>query len=194
MAVLSKTDGITLLALQSVASNTVVLGTAVDVSSKFAASIGIHFGRRIATALTAVANFRLEVSMKSSEDGQWFTIPLPSSDFAAVTAQAVSGTVSSGTNVITVAATAGFVAGTLIYIDNSEWGRVKSIVLNTSITIEDNLVNAQTGSTIYSGANIFNLVQVDLAAVKRIRLVADCSGTGQATAVEAFMFTGDSIA
>lgn len=200
MATLSKTDGISLLSLQSVASNSVVIGSATDVSTKFAATIGIHIGRRATSALTNPMIIRIEGSTESSGDGYWFPLTSPlSSDTAACESEAVSGTVNSGTNVITVASTTNLTAGDLVYIDNgtianSEWGRVKSIVSNTSITIEDNLRNAQTGSTIYDTANIFNAVQVDLTAVKRIRVVADGSGTGQAVAVEVRMVTGDSIA
>ena len=109
----------------------------------------------------------------------------------------MSGTVSAGTNIITVASTTNLVAGDIIFIDNttignSEWGRIKSIVANTSVTIEDNLANAQTGATIYDQAEMY-AAQFDLTAVTRIRVVADGRNTGQAVAAEVFMVTGDSI-
>jgi hypothetical protein len=197
MASITKTSAVSLLSLQSVASNTVVISSAVDVSTKLAATIGIHFGRRATTALTTGMTFRIEASMKSSGDGFWFPLAEFTTAIAASESEAVSGTVSSGTNVITVASTTNLTAGDLVYIDNgtignSEWGRVKSISSNTSITIEDNLVNAQTGATIYDQAEFF-VAQIDLTAVGRIRLVADGKGTGQAVAVEALMVTGDSI-
>jgi hypothetical protein len=197
MASLSKTQGVSLLALQSVASNTVVISSAVDVSTKLAATVGIHFGRRATTALTAGMIFRIEGSMKSSGDGFWFPLAEFSTAIATAESEAVSGTVSSGTNVITVASTTNYLAGDLVYIDNgtianSEWGRVKSIVGNTSITIEDNLVNAQTGATIYDQAE-FIVAQIDLTAIGRIRLVCDGKSTGQATAVQAYMVTCDAI-
>jgi hypothetical protein len=197
MSTITKTQGTQLLALQSVASNTVVISSAQDVSTKLAATIGIHFGRRAATALTEGMEFRIEASMKSSGDGFWFPLASFKTAIAAAESEAVSGTVSSGTNVITVASTTNLVAGDLVFIDNgtianSEWGRVKSIVSNTSITIEDNLVNPQTGATIYDQAE-FYVAQIDLTAVGRIRLVCDGRNTGQAVAVQAFMVTGDSI-
>ena len=46
-------------------------------------------------------------------------------------------------------------------VANSEWGRIKSIVANTSITIEDNLLNAQTGSVIFSNAECY-AIPVDM--------------------------------
>lgn len=197
MATISKTQGTSLLSLQSVASNTVVISSAQDVSTKLAATVFIHFGRRATTALTEGMEFRIEASSKSTGDGHWYPVAAFKTAVAAAESEAVSGTVSSGTNVITVASTTNLVAGDLIYIDNgtignSEWGRVKSIVAATSVTIEDNLVNAQTGATIYDQAE-FYVAQIDLSAIGRLRLVADGRNTGQAVAVEAHMVTADSI-
>lgn len=197
MATPTKTQGTSFLSLQSVASNTVVISSAVDVSGKFAGTVFIHFGRRTASALTTGMTLRVEASSKSSGDGHWYPLAIFRSAIVAAESEAVSGTVSSGTNVITVASTTNLAAGDLIFIDNgtianSEWGRIKSIVSNTSVTIEDNLVNAQTGATIYDQAEMF-IAQLDLSAVGRIRLVADGSGTGQACSVEAHLVTLDSI-
>jgi hypothetical protein len=183
--------------LQSLASNSVVVSNVLDVSTIFAAQVFIHFGRRAAAALTIGVNFRLEGSAKATLDGHWYPLAIVTSDAAAAESEAVSGTVIAGTNVITVASTTNLAAGDLVYIDNStignsEWGRIKSIVTNTSITIEDNLLNAQTGATIYDQAQIMSML-VDLAAVKRIRMVVDGSGTGQAVAVEVEIITLDSI-
>jgi len=193
----SKTAATSLLSVQSVASNTVVASSAVDVSTKYAAFVGIHFGRRTTSALTVGAKVRIEGSYKTSGDGHWYSLAEFQSAVTAAESEAVSGTVSSGTNVITVASTTNLTAGDYVYIDNgtianSEWGRVKSISTNTSITIEDNLVNAQTGATIYDNAEFF-AVMLDLSAILRIRLVADFSQTGQACAVEAYMSTADSL-
>lgn len=198
MAALSKTAGTVIQACKSVSASSVDIPSAVDVSTKFAATVFIHFGRRAATAAGAGVNFRVEASSRSSGDGHWFPLAIFTTAFAASEAEAVSGTVNSGTNVITVASTTNIAAGALIYIDNgtianSEWGRVKSIVSNTSVTIEDNLVNAQTGATMYTLAEMF-AAQLDLTGVVRIRVVADGANFTQAFAYEVEMTTGDSIA
>lgn len=198
MAALSKTQGTTLLALQSVASNGVVISSVIDVTTKFAGTVGIHFGRRETTALTAGMIFRLEGSTKSSGDGHWHPLATYQTAIAVAETEAVSGTVAAGSTVITVASTANLVAGDIVYIDNttiglSEWGRIRSISSNTSVTIEDALINAQTGSTLYDQGELITL-SVDLTSVGRIRLVADGSGTGRAVAVEAIIVTGDAIA
>lgn len=197
MATITKTAGTSLLSLQSVASNTVVISSAQDVSTKLAATVFIHFGRRATSALTQGMEFRVEASSKSSGDGHWYPLARVRSQITAAESEAVSGTVSSGTNVITVASTTNLTVGDLIFIDNgtignSEWGRIKSVSTNTSVTIEDNLLNAQTGATIYDQAEMW-AIQLDLSAVGRLRLVADGSNTGQAVAVEAHMVTADSI-
>ncbi len=197
MSMVSKTAGISVLSLQSVASNTVVISSAIDVSTKLAISIFIHFGRRVTTALTEGMEFRIEASSKSSGDGHWFPLAVFKTATATAESEAVSGTVSAGTNVITVASTTNLVKGDIVYVDNttianSEWGRIKDLVTNTSVTIEDDLVNAQTGATIYDQAEMF-VAQIDLTAITRIRVVADGRNTGQAVAIEVFAVTGDSI-
>lgn len=193
----NKTQGTSILALQSVAASSVLISSAIDVSGKLEATIYIHFGRRNATAAGAGVNIRVEASAKSSGDGHWFPLASISTAFAACEAEAVSGTVASGTNVIMVASTTNLAAGDIIYIDNttianSEWGRVKSIVTNTSITIEDNLVNAQTGATLYDSAEMYALTFTELLSIGRIRVVADGSLFTQAFAIEVEMTTADS--
>lgn len=194
----SKTGSLTLIALQSVAASSVVVGTAVDVSTKMGGLVYIRFGRRIATAGGAGANIRIEASFAASGDNTWFPIAIFTTAFAACSDEAVSGTVGSGTNVITVASTTGFAAGDLIFIDNStignsEWGRVKSISANVSVTIEDNLVNAQTGATIYDSAEIYAPILIPDAAV-RLRAVDDGSLFTQAHAIEVRYSNIDGIA
>lgn len=198
MATPTKTQGTSVLSLQSIASGSVVASSAFDVSTKFAATLFIHFGRRAATALTVPCVIRVEASSKSSGDGHWYPLAQVSTDTAGCEAEAVSGTVSAGQPVITVASTTNLAAGDIVYIDNgtianSEWGRIKSIVVNTSVTIEDNLVNAQTSSTLYDRAQMW-AVQLDLLAVGRLRVVVNNSGTGQAIAIEAHMVTADAVA
>jgi len=167
------------------------------VSTFLGGMIAVRFGRRAATAAGAGVNIRLEAS-PNSLGGLWVPFATFTTAFAACEAEAVSGTVSSGTNVIPVASTTNLAAGDVVFIDNgtignSEWGRVKSIVSNTSITIEENLVNAQTGSTIYDLAEIFPPVAIPEGAL-RVRAVADGSGFTQAFAVEAILATIDAIA
>lgn len=194
---LSKTQSTSVLSLQSVSSNTVVISSAIDTTTKFAVTMFIHFGRRSATALTTGVIFRIEASAKSSGDGHWFPVATFQTRVAAITAQSVNGTCNSGQNVIAMTSTSGETVADIVYIDNgtianSEWGRVKVVTTNTSITIEDNLVNAQTGATVYPSAEMFSAL-IDCTAIGRLRLVVDASGTGQSVAVEAELVSSDSI-
>ena len=198
MATFSKTVQTALLATQSVAASTVVISSAFDMSTKLGGIVSVRFGRRIATAAGAGANIRIEASNATSGDNTWFPLTVFTTAFAACEGEAVSGTVNAGTNVITVASTTNLTAGDVIFIDNgtianSEWGRIKSIVTNTSVTIEDNLVNAQTGSTLYDSAEIYAPVSIP-EGVMRIRVVDDGSLYTQAHAIQVSLMTIDGIA
>ena len=198
MATYSKTNGLTLFALGSVAASSVGLGAPVDVSTKMGGLVYPRFGRRSATAATAGCNIRLEASDSATLDNSWFPFCVFTSDFAACIANAVLGTVLAGTNVITTASTASLSIGDLMYIDNtviasSEWGRVKSFVANTSITLEDNLINAQTGSTFYNLSEIYSPIAIPEGAM-RIRAVIDASQFTQACAAQVLYSTIDGFA
>jgi hypothetical protein len=198
MGAFSKTAATSVLSLQSVASATVLISSDIDVSTKIAVTICIHFGRRATTALTVGCKFRIEASPKTSGTGHWYPVAEFQSLVAASESEAVTGTVNASQNVVTMSSTTNLVAGDVLYIDNStiansEWHRIKSVSGGVSVTLEDNLVNAQTGSTVYDQGEMF-LARIDVAAIKRMRLVVDNTGTGQAIAVEADMVTADSFA
>lgn len=198
MASLTKTIQTPLVSLQSIASNSKVIGTPLSVANNLAATVMIHFGRRSASALTAPVNIRIEASAKSSGDEHWYPLVIFQSTAAAVTSQAVNGTCASAQAVVPMTSTTGQVLSDIVYIDNgtvgnSCWGRICVITSNTSITLEDNLINAQTSSTVYNGAQIF-MSNLDLTAVQRIRAVVDADNTGQAVAVEIECVTADSFA
>ncbi len=77
---------------------------------------------------------------------------------------------------------------------NSEFARIISLVGgSTHITLEDNLVNAQTTSVIINKAEWW-AIPLDFSGVGRLRLVVDNVGGGVTTAAEGFLTTLDSIA
>lgn len=196
-ASITKTQGTALLALQSVASNTVVISSAQDVSTKLAATVFIHFGRRATTALTEGCDFRIEASSKSTLDGHWYPLTSFKTETAASESEALTANEAAGATVLEVASTTNLAVGDIIYIDNTtianaEFHRVTAVNLNVSITIEDPLVNGQNVMTLFDRAEMY-VASLDLTAVGRLRLVANCSNTGQAVAVESHMVTGDSI-
>jgi hypothetical protein len=197
MATFSKTLG-TLYALASTAASSVSLGTPLDVSTKMGGLVYVRFGRRSATAAGAGCNIRLEASHSASADNSWYPFAVFTTAFAACEAEAVTGTVAAGATAITCASTTNLAAGDIIFIDNgtignSEWARIKSIVTNTSVTVEDALVNAATGCTLYDSAEIYAPVAIPEGA-SRIRCVVDASLFTQACAVQARYSTIDGIA
>lgn len=192
-----KTIQTDLLAIQSVAASSVVNSSVFDFSGKIEGAVLVRFGRRAATSAGAGVRIRIEVSNNATTDNSWFPLAILTTSFSACEAEAVSGTVGSGTNVITVASTTNLTAGDVVFIDNStignsEWGRIKSISANTSVTIEDNLVNAQTGSTLYDAAEIFPPIIIP-GFPRRIRAVVDGSKFTQAFAIQISLITIDSF-
>lgn len=196
MASYTKTANQALIALQKTAANGVVVGTPVNVSTKLGGLIYARFGRRSASAATAGVNIRLEASSKDSGDNSWFPFATLTTAYAACQSQ-VLGATGAGQKVLAMGSTTGITAGDVLFIDNAtvascEWGRVSSVVTNTSATIEDNLINAQTGNTIYDSAEIYAPIAIPEGAV-RVRVVVDGAQFAQAFAVEVLMSTIDSI-
>ncbi len=182
-----------LLTLQEIASGGVVVGTPRPIKITVTdGKISLRIGRRSATAFTAAVNFRIETSPDVSGN-RWNPDHIHATQLgSSVADQVVNGTVAAGATVITMASTTGFIAGDDIFCEhttpgNSEWARVKSISADVSVTIEEALAKAQTGSTIYDQAEIPAPIHINLRGVRRIRVVADGSGGGQPFAVEAIM-------
>lgn len=204
MASLTKTQNTTLVAFGEISSGAVSVGTAVDVSTKAAAQVLVWFGRCAATALTQPFFWRIETSSASSGStpGVWVPFTTIGTNVATAADEAVNGTCNSGQAVIAMASTTGFSttpenAGNLVFIRNttaanSEFGRILSLTANTSVTLEENLVNAQTGATVYGDAQFWS-VYVPLDGVGRIRVVGTNAATGQTVAFKALMVTFDSI-
>lgn len=187
----------TILVLQELTAGEVVTGI-LNIDGMDGCKVHIRMGRLATTAFTATVNFRVEVSPNDSGN-RWGTVSTPKTQLgSSVADQVVNGTVAAGARLITMASTVGFVVGDVIYINNptvanSEWGTIKAVDSNVSVTIEDVLANAQTGATVYDQAEIYAPVGVDLRGSKRIRVVADGAGGGQAFAVEATMLAWDEL-
>jgi len=194
----SKTGNQALIALTQAAANAVIVGAAVDVSTKMGAIVNARFGRRSASLATAGVNIRIEASNRTSGN-HWHPLAIITTAYAACQAQALAATVNAGQNVLGMASTTGITAGDIVFIDNAtaancEWGRVQSVVTNTSATLEDNLMNAQGGRTIYDSAEIYAPISVPiLDGVMRVRAIVDGSLFNQPYAVEIIMSTTDSI-
>lgn len=168
----------------------VAIGEA-DVSGFTSATVFIRMGRTVTDAHTAAIDLRIELSPDRTGN-RWAPYKVPSDPGvgSSVAEQAISGACLAGQKVIAMTDTTGFVAGDVVFIENttmklSEFSRVKVISANTSITIEDDLVNAQTGSTVRDQANISKPEIVDVKSSARLRVVVDGKGAAYNFAADA---------
>lgn len=203
----TKTGSRSLLAHTQQASGVITVGSWVDVSALFSATIDIRIGRTVATALTNELLFRLEGSTASSGDDN-VTKLYPRTSVTGKTAASsttLNGATSANASTFVVTSATGILAGDTLYLRegtpaNSEWVQVKSIS-GTTVTPFNNLVRAHTNSI-----NIADLGELiswtqDLSSLMRVRLVIDsasdgygvAAASGQTVDVLALMSTMDSV-
>jgi hypothetical protein len=200
MAALSKTAGVVVLAHQPVTHPATVVGTAQDVSTKFAATILLFHSSIEATANTNPGKFLVQVSGSATGNEDWATVYEFDATISTADTQAMTATEPVGEKVLAVTDTTGFAAYDNLYVQhstlaNSEWGTCQEIVTSTSIDLVDGLTNEQTSSSvIWNDADIWT-VQLDLTAVTRIRVNFQCEGAvGCNCHIKALGITSDSIA
>lgn len=187
---INKISDVNLITLQEVtAAPRIVISAELPTTNLSSVSIMIHLGRLTTTAFTSGVNFRIETSTKSSGNGHWYPITLFTSPLgSSIATEAVSAAAAAGQAVIPMADTTGFAVGDIVYIDNpttanSEFGRVAVVTTNTSITLEDNLLFAQTTSTVFDQAEMYYAL-INTDSFERLRVVVDGSGAAQNFAVE----------
>jgi hypothetical protein len=160
--------------IATTASAEVVIGTAADISAAYYATLNILQG--IAHTTPATIGFSALVQVSSETSGpEWVNLYTMGGDIGTASDEAVSGTCASGQAVIGMASTTGFTVGDFVFIRNStlansEWGYVKAVTANTSITLADNLVNAQTGSTVYDLAS-YRTLEIPALGYNRVRVI-----------------------
>jgi hypothetical protein len=197
----AKTVQTALLAWQDVATGAVTIGTALDVSSIWGATVFVRLGRRSGTAFTAGwPNLRIEASAKASGNDEWY----PSAAIfqpqvgASIANTTLNGAVSAGATSFVVTAATNIAVGDILYLGDSssanwELVRVKT-VSGTTITPEEAVTYAHAnGSAVTDQAEIFTPAVLDLSSIKRIRAVADNASGGQTAAWEVNVTTFDSI-
>lgn len=200
MAALSKTAGVVVLAHQAVTHPATVVGTAQDVSTKFAATVLLFHSSIEATANTNPGKFLVQVSGSATGNEDWATVYEFDATISTADNEAMTATEPVGETVLAVSNTSGFASYDKLYIQHStlassEWGLCQEIVTNTSIDLVDGLTNEQTSSSvIWNDVDIW-AVQLDLTAVTRIRVNFQHEGaTGANCHIKALGITSDSIA
>jgi hypothetical protein len=189
----SKTQGTTLLSLQSIAASTTVVGSEVDVTGKFAGVVFIHFGRTTTSAPGSGVSFRIEAADKSSGGNHWY--PLTSVITGIAACNGPTNTSTSGA-AQTVSAITGFVAQDICCIApttvaNTEWARMVSST-GSVLTMEETIAGSHSTGNTYNKAEMY-AIPLDLSGIGRLRVVADGSAHNQAFRCEAFLNTLDSV-
>lgn len=180
-----------LIVLQEVtAAPRVVIGE-TDCTSMDKATVWIRMGRTVTNAHSAVMEYRIELSPDKTGN-RWgvYNEPADSAVGSSVGEEAVSGVALAGQKVILMASTTNFSVGEAVFIENttfenSEFGRIKVVTTDTSVTLEDNLENVQTGATVRGQAEFKAPVIIDVSASRRVRVVVDGSGTTKDFAIDA---------
>ncbi len=182
---LTKVTTVTLAAIASTASNSVTIGSAVDVSTYYGADVKIRMGRATSSAFTVGPIFRVEGTYATSPTANdWISLAeFQAAIGASIGSQAVSGTEAIGQTVVTLAAGTNFAANDYVFfhnstIGNSEWSRVVSVA-TADLTLEEAIVFAQTGATCRDQAEQYHAL-LDLTSVQKVRLVVNGAGSGQA--------------
>jgi hypothetical protein len=183
---LTKVTNTALFAITSVASNTVSVGAALDVSTYYGADVRIRMGRGTATAFTTAPLCRLEAAYVTSPTvDDWAVLcQFQCAVGATIASQAVSGTVSAGATTALLAAGTNFGAGDYVFfhnttLANSEWSRV-TLLTTATLTLEEGLARAQTGATCRDQSEQYHAL-LDLTGVQRLRAVIDARASGQAS-------------
>lgn len=197
---INKTVGTSLVAWADVATANVSVGTALDVSTKLAATVFAQLGRRSGTAFTAGwPNIRIEASAKSSGNDAWVPIatfqPAVGASIANTT---LNGAVSAGASSFVVTSGTNIAAGDVLFLKGdtdagNELVRVKS-VSGTTVTPEENVTNAHASGNALTDQAESYVAQLDLTAISRLRAVVDNAGSGQTIAAQVLCVTGDSLA
>lgn len=199
MAALSKTQDIVVIAHQAVTHPGTVVGSAQDVTTKFAANITLFHASIEATANTNPGKFLIQTSAAASGNEDWGTVYELDATISTTSTENMTATENAGETVLAVSSTAGFASYDKLYIQhttlaNSEWGVCQEIVTDTSINLVDGLTNGQTSSSIiWNDANVWTC-GLDLTGIGRIRVIFMHEGvTGANCHIKVLMTTGDSI-
>ena len=200
MAIITKTEGTVILTHQAITHPASAVGTELDVDGMLAATLVLYHGFVEAAANTNPGTFFVFTSPSAAGNEDWAVIAKFTAAAVTPDDETLSGAEAQGQTVLGVAATAGFAAEDVLYIQDTgvvadgEWNRCEQIVANVSIDIIWGLANAKDNADIiYNDAEIF-VCQVDCTAVTRILVVFQHEGAAGANVhVKGIAVTGDSI-
>lgn len=198
MATPSKTVGTTLISHQAVTHPNSVVGSAVDVSTKFHATVYINHAPIEASANTNPPRFLVQASAAASGNEDWHTIEERICSDGTPATEALTGTESD--NTLAVASTTGFNEDDIVYIQDvgtvtdGEWAYVKQITTDTTIDLFDNLTTTKDSSDVIWNQAEQWVLDIPLDGITRIRCVYQNEGATALNAhIKVTMTTLDSI-
>ena len=182
-----KTIQTELLAITAVAADAQQKSSELDLTNISTATILIDHGRTATTAfVVAGTEYAVQVSQKATGNDTWRTIASVVCDITAASEITAAGAEAAGQTVIETASTTGLAAGDIVFwvnttLANSEWGKIVSLITNTSFTLLDGLTNAQAAAQkIYNKAQQFAL-SFNVTGFTRLRVVVNnANGTTNA--------------
>jgi len=200
MATISKSYAVA-LAHQAVNHPATVVGSALDVSTKFAVTLVLFHASVEAVANTNPGKFLVQISGAASGNEDWVTAYEFDATVSTADTEAMTATEPIGETALAVAATAGFAANDLLYIQDSsviadgEWGRCREIVTDSTINLVDGLTNAKdSADVIWNDADVWTC-SIDLMAIGRVRVVFQHEGAvGANCHIKSMAVYGNSIA
>lgn len=190
-----------LLSHQAVTHPATVQGSDLDVSAMDTVGVTCFHASVEATANTNGGKFLVQGANTASGDEDWCTLIEFEAQATTADTEAMTATEPAAETVLAVAATAGFAADDILYIQDtgtvadSEWARCQEIVTNTSINLVDGLTNEKDSSdVIWNDAEIW-FVSLDVRGLARIRVVFQHEGaTGANCHVKALGTSADAYA
>lgn len=193
-----KTEDIELLTHQAVTHPATVVGSAQDVSEVLSATLLLFHASVEASANTNPGKFLVQVSGASEGNEDWITVYEFQATISTADTEAMTATEPAGETALAVAATAGFIANDILYIQDAgvvidgEWGRCREIVTDTTIDLVDGLNKGKDSSdVIWNDADLF-VCAIDVSAIGRLRIVFQHEGAaGVNCHVKGLMITGN---
>lgn len=202
----NKTDSVAVLAHQAATHPVTIVGSAIDARTIDSVVLTLFHGYVEATADTNPGKFKVQVRPDAGDGTvleHWVTVCELVARGTTPDTEAMTATEPAAEVVMAVAATAGFVAEDLLYIQDtgtladSEWAECQEIVTDTSINLLDGLTTQKDNAdVIWNDASKF-VITLDLRAVESYRVVWSHEGATGANGhvkVVGTHYTGDNIA
>jgi hypothetical protein len=200
----NKTDSVNVLTHQAATHPTTIKGDPVDCRTKRAAVLFLYHAYVEAAADTNPGKFQVQVRPDAGDAANtvaehWITVAEFQAKGTTPDTEAMTATEPAGETTLAVAATAGFVADDILYIQDtttladSEWNECQEIVTNTNIQLVDGLTTQKDNAdVIWNDASKW-VVALDLNGIESFRVVWKHEGaTGANGHVKALAITYDS--